>query len=496
MMQTMQNSFASGQWNTFPNMMGKLSPSHTFSSVNRTHGHLTDPTDFSGMSAMNMDPMTTSQGMFGGFGGHAMGMNGMNGMSMNMGMGVGAHGGQGGYNGWNGSNAWNVGQEKFHPMAGAGNVGNGLGGSYGANTAGFDHPHPAAGAAAGGYNLQSTHGNYSQMSQNQLYHQTHDVHAGFRGGANHGYLPRGPRGAAWRGRGFGPPGRAFSGGGAYGQDYAGNHEPFHHQLPQRLPHTTTDARHGRGGDASASGLDGSTDAKALAGGDPGPAANGPDVNADAERPGEARLSRDQRTGEPANDATATHQVGADGSTHGHPYGGTDMAENAPDGAHASAAHHAENTEAMQATAPGTTGKPGLATPDTKVINAPLGPAALMQGDQSYLGRGRGLSRGIPRGPGFRGGRGAVTYWPNINGVVPPSGPAAERADAPVGKGVEGAPTAPKALREGLPNTGIRGRGFPVVGKRGTSATGTGAHGTAASTRRFVQIYVGASMVYE
>jgi len=114
---------------------------------------------------------------------------------------------------------------------------------------------------------------------------------------------------------------------------------------------------------------------------------------------------------------------------------------------------------------------------------PLGPAALYSGEQhpDYASRGRGGGRGIHRGtPDYRGGmrgRGSgylkgiahhsTTGQPNTV-IEAPIIPLVE----PKGLGVEGAPKAPKALREGLPNTGLRGgRGFSIVGRASAAAQG-------------------------
>ncbi|KAK5164723.1 hypothetical protein LTR04_001670 [Oleoguttula sp. CCFEE 6159] len=109
-MMQMQNGVPNAQWAGFPNMMG--------------------------MPGMGMDPMSMSQGIFGGFGGNGMSMNTLNGMSMgNMNMGF-----NGGYGG-----AWN-GQQ-------------GMSGDFGAN-AGY---YPVA-----GYNQHQSHqGPYG----NQMHHQ-------------------------------------------------------------------------------------------------------------------------------------------------------------------------------------------------------------------------------------------------------------------------------------------------------------------------------------
>jgi hypothetical protein len=96
---------------------------------------------------------------------------------------------------------------------------------------------------------------------------------------------------------------------------------------------------------------------------------------------------------------------------------------------------------------------------------PRRPAALAPPEYAhdFAGRGRGTARG---GFGFRG-RGSNAW----NGVVHP-GVHAEQSESPftptesLGQGVVGAPTAPKALREGFPNTGYRRGGFGIAGGGG------------------------------
>lgn len=74
----------------------------------------------------------------------------------------------------------------------------------------------------------------------------------------------------------------------------------------------------------------------------------------------------------------------------------------------------------------------------------------------YHGRGRGRGRGRY---GFRGGfanRGGINQYQDNYQVITPV--------TPIGVGVEGAPTGPKAMREGLPNVGYRGRGGYNAGR--------------------------------
>lgn len=96
------------------------------------------------------------------------------------------------------------------------------------------------------------------------------------------------------------------------------------------------------------------------------------------------------------------------------------------------------------------------------------------GYNEFGGRGRGAWRGRGRGRGgFRGGYGG--YANTFENVVPLT------TVEPAGQGVEGAPKGPKAMREGAPVPGFRGRGgFVVRGGRGGSFAVT-TNGTPAPT---------------
>ena len=101
---------------------------------------------------------------------------------------------------------------------------------------------------------------------------------------------------------------------------------------------------------------------------------------------------------------------------------------------------------------------------------PRGPAALVHPEYAheYAGRGRGNARG---GFSFRG-RGS-NAWSGVahSGIDQPQKPL--NSTEALGQGVAGAPTAPKALRQGLPNTGYRRGGFGVPGRGDIITTGKG-----------------------
>lgn len=114
---------------------------------------------------------------------------------------------------------------------------------------------------------------------------------------------------------------------------------------------------------------------------------------------------------------------------------------------------------------------------------PTGPAALSSADHSQFydhnsrGRGRGFYGGAVGSRGGARGRG-TGYVPNggsahvPNGQPPLVSPVTPiTAAEPKGLGVEGAPKGPKAMREGLPNTGpsTGAKGFSIVGRASAAA---------------------------
>ena len=416
-----------------------------------------------GMSGMGLDPMAMSQGMYSGFGGQGMDMN-----SMNMGMGFNT--GHGAYGGFNGQAAgWNAGQDKYNPNA-YGSHANGMGGDYGIN------------AGYGGYNMPSHQGNFNQMHHQQ--YPNNDFQNGYN---NQGFHNRG-RG---RGRGYYNSGRGRAGYNQVMQGAQTNYEPFHHQLPPQIAQQASMQQQpaqkdleqsvvpNADGTAAVTNADkadaeqmneelnpGDEDDKAVV--DVKPAESDvpavvPTEPMEASTESNAPVdSVEQKTEDekPAHIETfiTTNQVEPQGSSIG-------------------------NVESISATPMAFSG-PAV----------PLGPAALYSGDafQDHAPRGRGAGRGFYRGAtDYRGvfrGRGSG-FHPNGNGVhssVVPSFssgvfPGVVPAE-PKGLGVEGAPKGPKALREGLPNTGMRGgRGFSIVG-RASAAAQSRPNGSARSRR--------------
>lgn len=427
-----------------------------------------------------MDPMGMTQGMYGGLGSQGMGMNGMN-------VGMGFNAGQGVFGGFYGQPAaWNAGQDKFNPNAFGGHS-TGMAGDFGGNS------------GYGGYNMPQHQGNFNQIHHQ---YQNNDFQNGYNG---QGFHTRG-RG---RGRGYHNAGRGRGGHNQVNAGNQSNYEPFHHQIPP--PVAKPEPIHQQT-------LSGAERAQDL----------GAEVVDDAEKAPEAHIDPDEKVNDKLNkklgpedsdDVADANQklVLTDGVLEDSTFsrGEPSMKDSAPDGQHQTdpAAPGSESTrldkplhtpEKQDQTAPIETfisddveeANPNIipnsitATsstampPPTQPI--PLGPAAQYSGDhsQEYGSRGRGSGRGYFRGSSeYRGalrGRGSSLHSNlSIAAAATPPQPAAAMEKVvitptePKGLGVEGAPKAPKALREGLPNTGIRGgRGFSIVGR---AANGAQAH---------------------
>ena len=405
--------------------------------------------------------MTMSQGMYGGFGGQGMGMNGMN-------VGMGFNAGQGAFGGFNGQpGAWNAGQDKFNQNAYGGHA-NGMGGDFGPN------------AGYGGYNMPSHQGNFNQMHHHQ--YPNNDYQNGYNG---QGFHSRG-RG---RGRGYHNAGRGRSG---YNQVMPGNqtnYEPFHHQIPQQLApqallqqQVSPQVNQQPAAEISqnAQAQEASVDQAAL------------------DKAADEQLAKELEPGDSDDVAkTPTNPTQTDGIV-GEPTQTAETSSKTQDQTTVETqTKHEEDDKPVaietfissEQTEPKTNGvnneievPSSMMLPPNHVV--PLGPAALYSGEQhpEYSSRGRAAGRDFHRGtPNYRGGmRGRGSAYlpngmahqsaimqPNITNEVSVVTPA-----EPKGLGVEGAPKAPKALREGLPNTGLRGgRGFSIVGRASAAVQG-------------------------
>lgn len=337
-----------------------------------------------------------AQGMFGGYG---MNMNGMN-NGMNMGMNYD----QGMYGGWDGSqnNMWNGGQDKFNPNA----FPNGMGPEFG-GPSGF-----------GGYNMSQPHGNYMQQQQ-QFPNQ--DFQNGF-------YGPGYGRGAArGRGRGYFPGGRdrgGFMGHMQANHPATTNHHPgFQNQPPPNMPQPNgTPAKPDDGPGAPESAAPTAEDIKKF--------------NDELAPGGEDELTEEQPR-PTTTDSIENKDVPKDAASD--PKAADAPSTEPPPAAEESQLRGIPTIESIDQAA--------------NVPNhIPTGPAGYQP--QPGFGFGRG---GLPMRGGFHhGGRGGGfangPFGPSPHQPVPPT--------EPRGQGVAGAPAAPRAMREGLPNTGMRNRVFP------------------------------------
>lgn len=432
------------------------------------------------MPGMGMDPMAMSQGMYGGYGGQGMGMSGMN-------VGMGFNAGQSAFGGYNGqpTAAWNAGQDKFNQNTYGGHA-TSMGGDFGTNT------------GYGGYNMPQHQGNFTQMHHHQF--QNNDFQNGYNG---QGFHNRG-RG---RGRGYQNTGRGRGGLHQVTQGNQANYEPFHHQLPNQLaqqdpPHQRSSPDVQKGPEQPKQTVDNSQQAA--------------DTAAKVEHVADEQLAKELEPGDaedtaeidPKNftikqlsvegdDVPLTENVEAVasvGEQHIPKQNASPEKEKKPAAIETFISSDPKETDMSQIS--NAVGTPSaMMPPPTPTI--PLGPAALYSVEQShdFGSRGRGVGRGLHRGAAdYRGGLRGRGAGFSSSSVGPPSASAQSipSADIPViaptepkGLGVEGAPKAPKALREGLPNTSMRGgRGFAIIG-RGSNTTPARPNGHARS-RRYVQ----------
>ena len=418
------------------------------------------------MPGMGFDPMTMAQGMYGGYNGQGMGMNGMN-------AGMGFANGQGVYGGYNGQTAsWNAGQNNYNQNAYGGHA-NGMAGDFG-SISGY-----------GGYNVPHQQGNFNQVHPRQF--PNNEFQHGYHG---QGFQNRG-RG---RGRGYQNAGRGRGGYNQVNSGYQANYESSHHQLSAQVDRTGLDQQqisdqpqHDKGlqsqqENGNASNIDVEvqkvTDefdmAKELLPGDAEDhavsSANPKDAEQDAEPPNQTgEISQQDEI-----EANLQTEIEGEVSTEA-PTVDTD---------------EAPKTSPIETLVTSEPAVPEVSDAISPIVSAPTsamlpppspaiptGPAAHHAPDQSQgfefgiRGRGRGYHRGSFDYRGGARGRGSnhltnghSTHVPN--GLIHPAPPAPPVAPAePKGLGVEGAPKGPKALREGLPNTGIRGgRGFAIVGR--------------------------------
>ena len=405
------------------------------------------------MPGMGMDPMAFNAAMYGGYGGQGMGMNGMN---MNMGFDAG----QGAFGGFNGQPAaWNAGQAKFNQNSYGGQANMG-GGDYGANS------------GYGGYNMPPHQGNFNQVHHPQ--YPSNDFHHGHHG---QGFQNRG-RG---RGRGYFNSGRGRGGYHQYNQYNQGqqgnqtNQESFHQDAQPEIT---------RRGSPVYGPTQDQPETHAKADGQQTTKFEDPNDVAAAEAqlnqelsPGDAEDNVNVRKDRPEETIPAASVPQETSVTKSEE---PDSAKDEP------TIQDKEKSAPIQTLVSDESTKPEVNAPDKAAASvssmppppspiAPTEPAAFRNAEQSHetSPRGRDYSRGYHRGFDSRGGsfgRGS-TYLANgnINNVSP--APAIAKPiippAAPRGQGVQGAPTGPKALREGQPNTAVKG--FSIVGRASVAA---------------------------
>ena len=433
-----------------------------------------------------MDPMGMSQGMYGGLGSQGLGMNGMN-------VGMGFNTGQGVFGGFNGQPAaWTAGQDKFNPNGYVGQS-TGMAGDFGGN------------AGYGGYNMPQHQGNFNQIHHQ---YQNNDFQNGYNG---QGFHSRG-RG---RGRGYHHAGRGRGGHNQVNAGNQSNYEPFHHQLPQPL--AKPDPVHQQA-------TPGAEKVQDIPGHHLEDAGKAPGAGIDPHNQADEAMNKELEPGDIDDDANANSVIPVvDGSVHersvprGEPSTAvlTQDERPNPDSALKPESVLLPEPAAARAKQDQTAPIETYITDDVEGPNPEIiipnritahsttmppptqpishGPAAQQSGDSApaFESGGRGAGRGYFRGNsehrGALRGRGSGLHSNlNIAPAAPAQVTAPEKASVtpaePKGLGVEGAPKAPKALREGLPNTGIRGgRGFPIIGRAG-SGSHARANGHARSRR--------------
>lgn len=397
---------------------------------------------------MGMNPMMMSQGIFGGFNGQGMGMTAMNGMS-----------GMSGMSGMAGMAGMNMGMG-YNPGYGGWGALGGMGGDFGGN-AGY---YPGS-----GYNQQSHQDNF-----HQVHHQPY---------ANNNYLQNRSRGQAYSQRGYGrDQGYHDRQAALASQD---SEEAFRQQLPTSFQGRGTSQR-GQIQVQQHMQEKRENDSKIDPIKEPDPSRVG--YQKAEVRDGALNVSRSE-----VEDEIKTN-LELDISTQ--------SADQVPvDSVQQSIEVAIEEREMEHSPEQMSTDQQPIAAIDTIHIPStdieinqmttmpppvgpaiPLGPAA--QFSQSPLqechGRGRSM-RGYGRTVFGHRGRGSG-YMNGTFGHVHdmPVGAPLE----PIGQGVMGAPTGPKAMREGQPpNGGIRGRaGFQIAG-RGGKAPPTGPARTALTRAR-------------
>ena len=394
------------------------------------------------MSGMGMDPMAMAQGMYGGYAGQDF--SGMNGMS-------GAMGAYGGYNSQPG--AWNTGQNAFNQNA------------YGAVSGGY-------GAQAGypDYSM-SPQGNFTNVHQQQF--PNNDYNAGYHG---YGYQTRG-RG---RGRGYHNPGR---GRGAYNQHSAGYNTDYQ-QYQEQMPIQNQQSSKSPNGEAAEAQTQPEKETHRDDNVEVDQASIVRDGDSDEKRDAHPEQTESAKNAEPSA-AGAQNILESSGNEKlsnktDHRRMDENVDKQAENGAEATMSP--EDTKDIQDVSESDTHaiRDTSAMPPPPVAVAPsnqVSPTSETSLNQnvSLRGRGRGSHRGGFEPRGSIRGRGSYSLVNNVGPISPTQSlPAPQKAAVqpvePKGLGVQGAPTGPKALREGTSAAAARGgRGFSIVGRASAAA---------------------------
>lgn len=422
------------------------------------------------MPGMGFDPMTMTQGMYGGYNGQGLGMNGMN-------AGMGFANGQGAYGGYNGQAAsWSTGQNNYNQNAYGGHA-NGMAGDFGSNS------------GYGGYNMPQHQGNFNQVHPRQF--SNNEFQHGYHG---QGFQNRGRS----RGRGYNS-GRGRGGYNQVNSGYQANYESSQHQMSaqtdakipdqQQIPDQTQ--QYGEPEQQQENRVTLTNE-----------------VEAQKDR-GEFDMAKELLPGDAEDQTEHLESPKSSAEMPGSPHetGETSYRPEAEAGLELKAKDEdtiktslvdedkPSETSPIETFVPSEPAGPEVcdvtstvgSAPNTAMLPPPspaipTGPSAHYTHDQSQgfeygiRGRGRGYHRGNFDYRGGSRGRGS-NHLINGHSAQVPNGqiPSATQVlpttqIEPKGLGVEGAPTGPKALREGLPNVGIRGgRGFAIVGRASATA---------------------------
>ena len=423
------------------------------------------------MPGMGFDLMSMTQGMYGGYNGQGLGINGMN-------AGMGFTNGQGAYGGYNGQAAsWNTGQNNYNQNAYGGHA-NGMAGDFGSNS------------GYGGYNMPQHQGNFNQVHPRQF--SNNEFQHGYHG---QGFQNRG-RG---RGRGYHNSSRGRGGYNQVNSGYQANYESSQHQIPaqtdakgpdqQQIPDQTQ-----QNGEPQQQQENGITLTDGVQ------AQKTPDEFDMAKEllPGDAE-DQIEHLESPKSNVEMPGPPNETGETSYKPEteAGLESKVKDEDTVKTSLVDEDEpsKTSPIEAVVPSEPTGPEVSDVISTVVSVPntamlpppspaipTGPSAHYTHDQlpsfeyGIRGRGRGYHRGNFDYRGGSRGRGS-NHLTNGHSAHVPNGQVFSGTQVlptthiePKGLGVEGAPTGPKALREGLPNVGVRGgRGFAIVGRASAAA---------------------------